>query len=53
MEAKEGRSEAVGLLRIQYGRMRDMLGEGTVERYDMVLITSCRGLSLFPVWIQF
>lgn len=34
LEAKEGRSEAVGLLRSQYGRMRDMLGgEGDVERY--------------------
>lgn len=39
IEAKEGRSEAIGLLRSQYGRMRNMLGgEGNVERYDMVLV---------------
>lgn len=34
MEAKDGRSEAVVLLRSQYERMRSMLGdESTVERY--------------------
>jgi hypothetical protein len=54
LEAKDGRSEAIGLLRSQYGRMRDMLGgEGNVERYDMLLITSFMSFTLvFLVWTQ-
>jgi syntaxin 8 len=48
MEAKEGRSEANELLRSQYRRMRDMLGEGNVERYDTVLVASCRSLTSYP-----
>lgn len=35
LEAREGRSEAVGLLRNQYDRMRGMLGEdANIERYE-------------------
>jgi hypothetical protein len=54
LEAKDGRSEAIGLLRSQYGRMRDMLGGGgNVERYNMLLITSFMSFTLvFLVWTQ-